>query len=294
MRLHGFWAHLRHRCESPRHRDYEQFGARGIRLCRAWHDFDAFYDWAMGAGYAPGMRLERRSEARDYTPSNCRWVQAREYVARHPRPATNEYPIAAFGERKGQCAWARDPRCRVKQPALRDRLRAGWPPEEAIALPPGARPTRRVKPPARLRKGRVARARIDWEEACRLHRDEGVDEERLARRYGATLDAIRRGLARRGVRRKRPRAYLDLERTRLVRLWHALAQGERTRAGGRPVRLAAEWRDVEAFLAWARATGARKGLWLALKPGRRVHSPANCEWVPREEATRRRVGDAGA
>jgi hypothetical protein len=137
-RLYGFWVHLRRKCEAPGHRDYARFGERGIRVCRAWHDFDAFYDWAMGAGYASGRRLERRSEARDFAPSNCRWVDAREYVARHPPPATNEYPIRAFGERKGQCAWARDPRCRVKQPALRDRLAAGWPPEEAIASPPGA------------------------------------------------------------------------------------------------------------------------------------------------------------
>jgi hypothetical protein len=291
-RLYGFWVHLRRKCEAPGHRDYARFGERGIRVCRAWHDFDAFYDWAMGAGYASGRRLERRSEARDFAPSNCRWVDAEEHAARHPRPATRGFPIAAFGERKGQCAWARDPRCRVKQSALRRRLAAGWPPAEAIASPPGAQPTRRVTPPARLRRRRVRRARIDWEEACRLHRDEGVDEDALARRYGATTDAVRRGLARRGVRRERPRTYLDRERARLESVWRNLQKGARTRAGGRRVRLAAEWRDFEAFLAWARESGARKGLWLALKSGRRVHSPGNCEWVSRGEATRRRLGGA--
>jgi transcriptional regulator with XRE-family HTH domain len=53
--------------------------------------------------------------------------------------------ITAFGETKPRSAWAADPRCPVTTQTISQRIRKGWPPEEAIATPIGARPPRWVE-----------------------------------------------------------------------------------------------------------------------------------------------------
>jgi hypothetical protein len=310
QRLYNVWSGMRQRCESPRHEAYAECGAKGIAVCEAWLDFDVFYAWAMAAGYAPDLRLDRRNVRRDFGPRNCRWVDVEEHRERHPRMRAPRYAIRAFGETKGLTDWTRDPRCRVKLQGLRKRLAKGWPPAEAIAAPHGARPSRLVTPPEmrRRRPGpteRGGRATIDWKEAARLHR-QGLPTPEIARRYGAAVRSIRAGLVRLGEwRPPPPRPPIGPETRRIRALWDNLmrrsgGRGGHGRGAGRgherggssPVRLAAEWRSFDAFHEWALRSGVRRGLWLALRPGRHVHSPANCEWVPPHEAQRRRRREA--
>ena len=44
--------------------------------------------------------------------------------------------VEAFGEEKSTIEWAQDPRCKVTDETLRDRLNAGWQAEVAIESPP--------------------------------------------------------------------------------------------------------------------------------------------------------------
>lgn len=286
-RLYGLWNYLWRRCESPAHPQYRDYGAKGLRFARAWDDFDTFYDWAMAAGYAPGLHLVRINRSRNFTPGNCRWAAANEIPAE--RAVRLAFLVHAFGESKGQMAWARDPRCRVTQCSLRDRLKSGWPPEEAIALPAGSKPSRLVRPPKELRVERRSRVKIDWEEASRLYRDQKLSEQEIARRLGAARGSIERGLGRLGIRRRRRVApTLSPEWLRLNQVWRNLLERCGRRSGKRGIGLAPEWREFDRFHAWARANGARKGLWLARKNRRWSYSPGNCQWVSRAEATRRR------
>jgi len=315
-RLYGFWASLRKRCArsasagSPRGRPRGALrkasagaaprapagsvrGASGggdpsLRLASAWLDFDVFYEWAMAHGYKPGLLLLRVKRERGYVPANCRWVDRETFSARRPSTSKPPFLIHAFGESKGQLAWARDPRCKVKQPALRDRLVAGWPPEEAISTPPGGRPTRRVRPPGPLRRPRRRRARIPWDEVRRLVFEEGLSERDLAERYGATLDAILRGLRRIGLAPP-TRSTPTPEMRRLHGVWTSMLKRSIDPLRRPRVTLADAWRDFDIFLAWAQESGARKGLWIARKNPRRGYAPDNCEWVSRQEATRRRL-----
>lgn len=285
-KLYGLWRHLLRRCQDRSHPGYAAYGGKGVRFAQAWQDFDGFYDWAMSHGYEPGRRLERIHATRDFTPANCRWVELQELHARRPPQGRPAFLVRAFGERKGQFAWARDPRCRVKQPALRDRLRAGWPPEEAISAPPGSKPSRLVQPPRELRRPRGTRAKnIDWDEARALYR-QGLSEPEVARRLGAKLSSIKRGFTKLGVRRrKRPAPTLNVEWRRLQGVWRKMLDTARSQS--RPIGVAREWREFDAFHAWARASGARRGLWLSRKNRRRGFSPSNCAWVQRATAMRR-------
>jgi len=291
-RLYGLWRFLRGRCEDPSHRDYAAYGGRGIRFARAWRDFDAFYDWAIASGYRAGLRLKRHRTSRGYTPGNCRWVTATELF--RGRPGRPVVLVEAFGECKSRAEWARDRRCKVSRESLQERLAAGWPADDAIATPPRGKPSRRVRPAVPQAK-RGSGARIDWPRAIALYRDQGLSTKEVARRLGATRDGISKGLRRHGIRlRSRSKAPWDRERRRLFETWMSIHRRCEDRGdplypfhGARGITVARAWRTFEPFEAWARAHGARPGLWLARKDRRKGWSPANCEWVPPAEAVRR-------
>ena len=283
-RLRDLWSFLRLRCTDPKHRDYPKYGGQGIRF--GWDDFDEFYDWAMAKGYAPGLRLDRKDLAGDFVPRNCKWVAAGQISARNPHPA--RLMIKALGEVKGASEWVRDPRCRVSLSSLQERLERGWPPEEAVTAPRGARPSRRVRPPAPRR--RSTPARIDWDEVRKLYAA-GASESDLMARYGATRAGIVQGMQRRGIERRPRTGAYDSERKRLADAWARMHRSceDPTYAlyparGGRGLKVCRAWRELEPFLAWARASGAHSGLWLARKDPGRGFTPANCTWEPPSKA----------
>lgn len=67
-----------YRCNNPESRGYERYGGRGITVCAEWADAGtgavAFVRWALGAGWAPGLEIDRVDNDGNYEPDNCRWV----------------------------------------------------------------------------------------------------------------------------------------------------------------------------------------------------------------------------
>ncbi len=79
--LYSKWMGMRSRCHNKKDRSYDNYGARGIAVCRAWkNSFASFRDWANTNGYKPGLFLDRQDNNKGYSPSNCRWVTVRESV----------------------------------------------------------------------------------------------------------------------------------------------------------------------------------------------------------------------
>lgn len=76
-RLFNTWRLMVRRCEDPRHKNFDRYGARGIKLCDAWHDFDVFWQWAQSSGYQPGLQIDRVDNQQGYSPENCRWTTSR-------------------------------------------------------------------------------------------------------------------------------------------------------------------------------------------------------------------------
>jgi hypothetical protein len=63
---------MKQRCSNPKRRDYQWYGARGIKVCERWQLFANFIE---DMGLRPTIKhsLDRIDNTGNYEPGNCKW-----------------------------------------------------------------------------------------------------------------------------------------------------------------------------------------------------------------------------
>ncbi|MDW3922226.1 hypothetical protein QI261_00675 [Staphylococcus saprophyticus] len=67
------WKGMRERCNNPKHKQYKDYGGRGIKVCERWNNFSVFLE-DMGEKPTKKHQIDRTNNDGNYEPNNCRWV----------------------------------------------------------------------------------------------------------------------------------------------------------------------------------------------------------------------------
>lgn len=101
-RLYSIWRGMKRRCENPKSKNWKYYGALGVSVCDEWkNSFQAFYDWAMSAGYdetAPRGQctIDRINPYGDYAPDNCRWADMKTQLQNRRKAERKRFDLQMF------------------------------------------------------------------------------------------------------------------------------------------------------------------------------------------------------
>lgn len=108
------WEKMLERCCNPRHRNFKNYGGRGIVVCDRWAtSFQNFYS---DMGPSDGMTIERKDVNGNYEPNNCKWIPLKEQ-ARNRRDTIH---VKMYGRNQLLVDWAKE--LRINYGVLRYRL----------------------------------------------------------------------------------------------------------------------------------------------------------------------------
>lgn len=70
------WTSMKSRCYNPNDPTYSYYGAIGIGVCKRWQDdFTIFRKWAFKNGYKEDLHFTRKDRKKDYSPTNCCFME---------------------------------------------------------------------------------------------------------------------------------------------------------------------------------------------------------------------------
>lgn len=128
-RLYEIWRQMRYRCENQGNQAYEKYGARGISVCKEWHDFSEFRKWALANGYEDSLSIDRIDNDKGYNPDNCRWATSKMQMNNRGMCNLLEFN----GEKLTVSQWSE--KLGIPRSTLLNRIKRGWDIEKALTEP---------------------------------------------------------------------------------------------------------------------------------------------------------------
>lgn len=127
-RPYAIWSSMRARCGNPKDPAYQDYGGRGITVCKRWDDFAHFF---ADMGWPPKSHsIERINNDRGYEPGNCVWATRVE----QNRNRRGLREITIDGVTKPLSAWV-EHFAVVSYATAHQRLTKGWPATDALTIP---------------------------------------------------------------------------------------------------------------------------------------------------------------
>jgi hypothetical protein len=123
--LYRVWYSMLMRCNNENNKDFHNYGARGISVCKEWQNsYEAFYHWATQSGYRQGLTLDRIDNDGNYSPENCRWAT---WKQQHNNKRSNKK--IKYGGKLFTEATLAD-HIGIGKATLRRRIELGWSPKD--------------------------------------------------------------------------------------------------------------------------------------------------------------------
>lgn len=101
--MYKIYASMKQRCLNKKTKGYENYGARGIKICERWiNSFENFYN---DMGLRPSLKhsIDRIDNDGDYTPENCKWALHEEQM----QHTTKTVEVTINGETKSLEYWCK-------------------------------------------------------------------------------------------------------------------------------------------------------------------------------------------
>jgi len=134
------WSNMKNRCYNKKHRQYKNYGGRGIRVCKRWlNKKNGFNNFLIDMGEKPKDkfldRMNNNKLKNGYSPGNCNWSTKKE------QNRNTRSNLAETFNGKTQCRSAFAEEYSIDKSTLAYRLDVmGLSIEEALT-----RPTRKIK-----------------------------------------------------------------------------------------------------------------------------------------------------
>ena len=100
-RLYHIWEAMKQRCTNYKNSAYNNYGGRGVFICKDWLVFTNFRQWALMSGYSENLSIDRIDNNGGYEPSNCRWATIKE----QDNNKRNNILLTFEGETKTLAQW---------------------------------------------------------------------------------------------------------------------------------------------------------------------------------------------
>ena len=100
------WIYMIQKCTNPNHKQYKDYGEKGVRISERWLDFNNFLE---DMGKKPdGLSLKRINKAKGYFKENCIWMEQRKSTQTTNAPEMNQRMLTCYGVTKSQSEWERE------------------------------------------------------------------------------------------------------------------------------------------------------------------------------------------